>query len=173
MMGASLAIGAASAIQQNRAAKKAANKQNYYADQNLALNEEEYQNQLLDMREAQALVATDAVTEESERVRAAREEAATITAIAGEYGDGNNTQRLLNDAAQEAAQDVGTIRLNTARKQSEIGKDAGAARMAKQRSDVAVNSGRVSGPSRAGLLLGLAGTGLETANTWQRHRPKS
>lgn len=169
---AGLGLSAAGQYQQYRGQRKEAARGNAAADQNIALAHEEFDTQMFDIRTAQGQVADDARTEESERVRAAREEAATISTIAGEYGDGNNTTRLVNDAAQAAAQDVGTIQLNRDRRLSEVSKDATAARIERDRQVAGINSSRPTKPSRTGLMLGIAGTALQGAEIWQRHRPK-
>jgi hypothetical protein len=144
---------------------------NSAADQNVALADEEYVNQLSDIRTAQAQIGVDAASEESDRVRAAREESATIAAIAGEYADGNNTTRLLNDSAQEAGQDIGRLQINRDRRLAEVSKDATAARISRDRQVAGINSQRVSAPSRGSLMLGLAGTGIGAYNSYLKTRP--
>jgi hypothetical protein len=159
----SLGVAAYGARQQAKAAQAT-------AATNTAYIAEDLQTTLADTRTAHTQIAADAASEESARVRAAREEAASIATIAGEYGDGNNTLRLQNDAAQDAALDVGNIQLNRGRQLTEVSKDAEQARKAASRG-IANEQSRAR-TSRRGAYLGLAGTALSIGAQYNASRPK-
>jgi predicted Zn-dependent protease len=154
------AIQAVQTLASANAQQKAANKQ---ADL-MTQQENAAQNaQSLQMNQ----VASQAAEQMNERAKAARAEAATFDAVAGEYGGGVTADRGAATIANSANHDLGTIATNRDSNLAQIGQDAKASGL-KYQAGIA----SIPRPSKLGVALTIGGQAAGAYASTQKPNPK-